>query len=323
MRIPKMVSCFGRVCAPWLIVFLSARITSKTRVTALARVEREAVQAAPRCGSAAGRSRAVNDLVTPGGPLCPGCGFGRFDVVTLEILGSTRSTRLGVVIAPREYAQYHGNGAPPQRECLDARDGVCNGLSCCSQLLVSDWKVESWTYSSAGTLLSRNHSHRLQDLCGSGPEYGHVPPEHGGARHHTEECAGRPRSRRGRYQDLLHWWNQGCFWGCGHRGDDPGSGRGRWMVSGTTAHAGKTVLCSRSCQRQNIICRRWRDRHEALPWWHHGVSGYRYSGWSVDCRSVAQPASWISLPCRGRYETLCHRWGEWAYGCRPEQRRSP
>ena len=35
MRIPKMVSCFGRVCAPWLIVFLSARITSKTRVTAL------------------------------------------------------------------------------------------------------------------------------------------------------------------------------------------------------------------------------------------------------------------------------------------------
>ena len=37
MRIPKMVSCFGRVCAPWLIVFLSAQITSKTRVTALDR----------------------------------------------------------------------------------------------------------------------------------------------------------------------------------------------------------------------------------------------------------------------------------------------
>ena len=31
MRVPKMVSCSGRVCAPWLIVFLSARITSKTR----------------------------------------------------------------------------------------------------------------------------------------------------------------------------------------------------------------------------------------------------------------------------------------------------
>ena len=31
MRVPKMVSCSGRVCAPWLIVFSSARITSKTR----------------------------------------------------------------------------------------------------------------------------------------------------------------------------------------------------------------------------------------------------------------------------------------------------
>ena len=35
MCVPKMVSCFERVCAPRLIVFLSAWATPKTRVTAL------------------------------------------------------------------------------------------------------------------------------------------------------------------------------------------------------------------------------------------------------------------------------------------------
>ena len=64
MRIPKMVSCFGRVCAPWLIVFISARITSKTRVTALAVMKDSGSRSrcsvlSPRCKVQVSRARSL------------------------------------------------------------------------------------------------------------------------------------------------------------------------------------------------------------------------------------------------------------------------